>query len=299
MTKRNLMNFGHTKKLPQIKRKTLLYQSGVEYADFCINHVEGCAHGCRFPCYAMIMKKRCGVIKSYKEWLQPKIVGNALELLDKEIPKYKNKIKFVHLCFTTDPFMYRYPEVGNLTLKIIERLNRDNIRCVVLTKGIYPKVLTNTKKYSDNNEYGITIVSLDKGFKKRFEPFSASYKDRIKALRYLHNQGLKTWISMEPYPTENLVKQDLRKVLKEISFVDKIIFGKLNYNVQSTQSEDSKDFYHECAKTVIEFCRDKGIEYHIKYGTQKKDNRKTEKIFAKPRSENLDFSYAKQLTLSL
>jgi len=285
--------------IPQIKRKTLLYKSGVEYADFCINHVEGCAHGCTFPCYAMMMKIRCGVIKNYREWLKPKIVGNALELLDKEIPKYKHKIKFVHLCFSTDPFMYKYPEVADLTLKIIERLNKDNIRSVVLTKGIYPKVLVNTEKYGKNNEYGITIVSLDKVFKKRFEPYSAPYKDRIKSLKYLHDKGLKTWISMEPYPTPNLAKQDLRKILKGVSFVDKIIFGKLNYNGESSQSGYNGDFYHGCAELVIDFCKNKGIEYHIKYGTQKKDNRKTEKIFAKNIPENFELKYTKQPTLSL
>lgn len=162
-----------------------MYRSGVEYADFCINHVEGCAHGCRFPCYAMMMKKRCGIIKSYQEWLQPKIVANALELLDKEIPKYRHKIKFVHLCFSTDPFMYKYPEVTDLTLKIIEKLNNNNIRCVVLTKGVYPEVLADTKKCGEKNEYGITLVSLNKEFKERFEPYSAPYRQRIESLKYL------------------------------------------------------------------------------------------------------------------
>ena len=275
---RNLSYNKDKNMIPQIRRKTLLYKSGVEYADFCINHVEGCAHGCKFPCYAMMMKKRCGIIKSYKEWLQPKIVANALDLLDKEIPKYRHKIKFVHLCFSTDPFMYQYSEVADLTLKIIERLNKDNIRCVVLTKGIYPEVLVNTKKYSENNEYGITIVSLDEGFKKRFEPYSAPYTERIESLRYLHKQGLKTWVSMEPYPTPNLAEQDLLKILKGISFVDKIIFGKLNYNVES-QFNDNRNFYQNCAKKVIEFCENNGIECHIKYGTQERDNKKTEKIF--------------------
>ena len=282
-----------------ILRKTLLYKSGVEYGDFCINHVEGCAHGCRFPCYAMMMKKRCGIIKSYKDWIKPKIVANALELLDKEIPRYKHKIKFVHLCFSTDPFMYKYPEVSDLTLKIIERLNKDNIRCVVLTKGIYPKELIDTKKYGENNEYGITIVSLNNNFKKRFEPYSAPYKDRIKSLKYLHKKGLKTWISMEPYPTPNLVKQDLIKILNEISFVDKIIFGKLNYNVKSTQFYNNRNFYQECAETVISFCKSKGIKYHIKYGTQNKDNKRTEKIFIKEVSKKVSLEYTKQPSLSL
>ena len=84
---------------------------------------------------------------------------------------------------------------------------------------------------------------------------------------------------MEPYPTPNLVKQDLTAILDKISFVDKIIFGKLNYNVKVTEFQDNKNFYDECANTVIDFCQRRGIEYHIKYGTQMKDNKRTEKIF--------------------
>ena len=119
-----------------IVRKTLLYKSGVEYADYCINHIEGCSHGCKYPCYAYMMKKRCGVIKTYEDWLKPKLVLNALELLEKEIPKYKDKIKYVHLCFSSDSFMYQQNQVIDLTLKIINKLNDNKIRCTVLTKGV-------------------------------------------------------------------------------------------------------------------------------------------------------------------
>lgn len=270
-----------SKKLPRITRKSLLYRTKVEYGDFCINHVEGCSHGCNYPCYARIMAQRYGKIKDYEDWIHPKIVGNALELLDKEIPKYKDQINFVHLCFSTDPFMYRQKEVTDLTLKIIERLNRDNIRCTVLTKGVYPKELGSPEKYSKENVYGITLVSLDKNFKKRFEPFSAPFENRIKGLKYLHDKALKTWVSIEPYPTPNLVKQDLSKILAKISFVNKIIFGKLNYNAKSSQfiTNENKGFYEQCAQEVISFCKERGINYHIKDGTLKKDNKKTEEIF--------------------
>jgi DNA repair photolyase len=264
-----------------IKRKSLLYKSGVEYSDYCINHVEGCSHGCRYPCYAMMMKKRCGVIKDYKDWIKPKIVSNAIELLDEEIPKLKNKIKVVHLCFTTDPFMYQQNEVAELSLKIIKRLSDDNIRCTVLTKGVYYRRLSDYRKYGHNNEYGITLVSLDKKFKNNFEPGTAPHDLRVRALKYLHDSGLKTWVSMEPYPTPNLVKQDLPKILEKIKFVDKIVFGKLNYNVKVSEYQENKEFYESCANTVINFCEENGIKYHIKYGTKKKDDRKTEKIFRK------------------
>lgn len=252
-----------------IKRKSLLYKSEVEYADFCLNHVEGCSHGCKYPCYAYMMKRRCGIVKTYEEWLRPKIVSNALELLDKEIPKYKNKIKHVHLCFSTDPFMYEQEQICDLSLKIIDRLNANNIRCTVLTKGIFPRELGSRNGFSNKNEYGITLVSLNEKFRKGFEPNSARFKDRINALKYLHKKGFKTWVSMEPYPTPNLIQQDLRGILDAVSFVDKIVFGRLNYNVKSSEFKYSKGFYNDLALSVIDFCRRNKINYHIKQGTQR------------------------------
>ena len=255
-------------KIQTIKRKTLLYKSEVEYADFCLNHVEGCSHGCKYPCYAYMMKKRCGIVKTYEEWCKPKIVSNALELLDKEIPKYKSKIKYVHLCFSTDPFMYEQEQVCDLSLKIIDKLNVNNIHCTVLTKGVFPVELGNRNGYSNKNEYGITLVSLNENFRKEFEPNSAKFKDRINSLKYLHRKGFKTWVSMEPYPTPNIIKQDLIEILESVSFVDKIVFGRLNYNVKSSEFKYNKEFYNSLALTVIKFCKKNGIDYHIKQGTQ-------------------------------
>jgi len=253
----------------------------VEYADFCLNHVEGCAHGCKFPCYAMMLAKRFGKIKKYSDWIKPKLVENALELLDKEIPKYQDQIKFVHLSFMTDPFMYKYKEVKDMTLKIIEKLNKSNIKCTVLTKGLYPKELIKDK-YSSLNEYGITLVSINNEFRKEFEPNTAPYLSRIKSLKYLHDHGLRTWVSIEPYPTPNLDNnQDLLKLLENIKFVDRIIFGKLNYNVISTKFKNNAEFYEECANQVIEFCDKNNIDYHIKFGTQKLYNKETESVFKK------------------
>ena len=141
-----------------IQRKSMLYVTGVEYGDYTMNHVQGCAHGCKYPCYAFMMKKRFGQVKSYEQWIRPYLVSNTIELLIKEIPKLKNKINTVQLCFTTDPFMYGYDEIKEMSLKAIELLNSNDIKCSVLTKGILPSELAD---FSTENEYGITLVSLD------------------------------------------------------------------------------------------------------------------------------------------
>jgi len=247
-----------------IKRKSLLYKTGVEYGDYTINHVQGCAHGCLYPCYAMMNAKRFGQAKTYEEWCEPKLVENAIELLNAEIPKLKNKIKSVQLCFTTDPFMYGYSEVAEMSIKAISLLNDNGIKCTALTKGILPIELASLSK---ENEYGITLISLNEEFRKEIEPNAASYRDRIDSLKLLHNAGCKTWVSIEPYPTPNFIEQNIQDILEAVAFADKIIFGRLHYNKKVSEYKDYKKFFNETANTVINYCKSHNIEYHIKTGT--------------------------------
>lgn len=250
--------------MKKIKRQSLLYKTGVEYGDYTINHVQGCAHGCKFPCYAMMMAKRFGKAKTYEEWCEPKLAENALEILDKEIPKLKDKIESVHLCFSTDPFMYGYDEVSKMSIEIIKKLNESGIKCTALTKGILPIELATL---SHENEYGITLVSLDEEFRKDMEPNTSPYQDRIEALRALHDAGCKTWVSIEPYPTPNFIEQDLNDILEAISFCDKIIFGRLNYNKKVSEFKDHKAYFNKLAEQVTAYCEATGKQYHIKDGT--------------------------------
>ena len=250
--------------MDKIKRSTLLYKTGVEYGDYTLNHVQGCAHGCKYPCYAMMMARRFGTAKTYEEWCEPKLAENALELLDKEIPKYKSKIKSVHLCFTTDPFMYGYDEISEMSLKIIRKLNQAGIKCTVLTKGILPFELADLSR---ENEYGITLVSLNEEFRQEMEPNTAPFLQRIQALRALHDAGCKTWVSIEPYPTPNIIEQNLDEILDAVSFCDKIIFGRLNYNKRVSEYRQHREFFNRLAETVADFCQRNGKQYHIKDGT--------------------------------
>lgn len=68
---------------------------------------------------------------------------------------------------------------------------------------------------------------------------------------------------MEPYPTLYLdsCARDIRKIIEIISFVDKIIFGKLNYRRLTDHNtsyskiwKNNDDFYKSMAQEVINFC---------------------------------------------
>lgn len=247
-----------------IERHSMLYKTKVEYGNYTMNHVLGCSHGCTYPCYAMMMAKRFGKVSTYEEWCEPVLVSNTLELLDVEIPRLKDKIDHVQLCFTTDSFMYGYEDICEISIKAIKKLNENGIPCVVLSKGVLPEELA---QLSEDNIYGITLVSLNEEYRKSYEPGAAPYKERIEALEKLSRLGCRTWVSMEPYPTPNILDQDLRPILERVSFADRIIFGRTNYNKAVSAFREAKGWYNSQVLEVVAFCQDRSIDYWIKRGT--------------------------------
>ena len=86
-------------------------------------------------------------------------------------------------------------------------------------------------------------------------------------MKALSKKGCKTWVSVEPYPTPNIITQNLSNILDAVSFTDRIIFGRLHYNKVVSEYKQHKEFYNQCAEQVIQFCKDHQIDYHIKTGT--------------------------------
>jgi DNA repair photolyase len=242
-----------------ILRKSLLNKSALGF--LCVNHAQGCSHGCRYPCYAFSMAKGYGRAKDYADWVRPRIVGNAEELLAKELRRLKEKPDFVHLCLTTDPFMYGQAEIRELSLKLIEMINAEGISVSVLTKGMLPAELADRGRFPCENVYGISLVSLSVDFRKRWEPGASPFAERIEALRALSEAGRTTLVHMEPYPTPNVIEQDLGAILEAAGFVDSLFFGGWNYSPLTRAFPDRALFYEECARKARRFCRERGIEF--------------------------------------
>lgn len=255
----------------------MLYRSKVEYGGWTINHVQGCSHGCRYPCYAMMLARRVGRVASYEEWIVPRVVDNALELLEDELKRLAGQIESVHLSFTTDPFMYDSVEgapnasVCDLTLGIIERLNAASIPVTTLTKGVYPDAFLGPGSL---NSYGISLVSLSDLFRQEWEPFAAPVNARITALEALAALGNRTWVSIEPYPTPNIDETavEVEALLERVAFADAVVFGKWNYNARATAYDREHAFYADIAARVRTWCDEHDKALHIKKGTPLANN---------------------------
>ena len=59
----------------------------------------------------------------------------------------------------------------------------------------------------------------------------------------------------------------------------KIVFGSWNYNLRVSGYKDRKKFYLKCANTLRKFCKENGIEYHIKIKGQEFEEFKNTEIF--------------------
>lgn len=201
------------------------------------------AYGCRNCSYCYIPYIKKGQIRFPKDLpvnLVKKQLDNGL------------KPEGVFLSFTTDPFL---KENENNANNMIGLLLENKIKVATLSKVGVPDF-----KHLRKTKTGMTIVSDDEKFRRKFEPNAISIKKRIRVLKSIHDMGGFTWVSLEPYPTPAIWKQNIEKILEKINFVDFIVFGKWNYS----KLANDKSFYRKITKKFEDYCNSQGIKYFVK-----------------------------------
>lgn len=235
-------------------RKSLVGKSGIEYTDYYANIYEGCEHNCQY-CYARMLKR-----KSIEEWTHPQPVDNACELIDSELPKLIPGE--IMLCSTCDPYQPINRKYGLARMSIQKIMNRPNWTILIQTKS--SDVIGDIdliKYYKDRIKVGMTITSLDEVKRIENEPMSSPILARLYTLCLMHDEGIRTRLSVEPIMPNTSVIEISDLIYRTKDYVDEYIFGKLEHY---KLNEENLEHYKIMKKDIEELCNELGINAYFK-----------------------------------
>jgi DNA repair photolyase len=166
-----------------------------EYARYACNFYVGCSNGCHY-CYL-----RKGVLAHAMGGDKPtlkkcfKDEAHSLKIFEEELKANLPELQEhgLFLSFSTDPMLR---ETIKLTMYATEICVANNIPVKILTKcaGFSQEyVLAVYRNWKKHVAFGFTLTRHDE-----LEPGASTNAERIEAMQKLHDEGFKTWASIEP-----------------------------------------------------------------------------------------------------
>jgi DNA repair photolyase len=257
-------------RVKEIKVKSILGKSSI--GDYCINPYVGCMHACIY-CYAdYYTKKFSRHQEEWGEFVDVKI--NAPEILIKEIGKKKKGI--VYISSLTDAYQPLEAKYG-ITRKILEILARYDWPVIIQTKSTSVLRDLDVLKKFNNIEVGLTIISLEEEKSRKLERFASPPKERVKALKILKENGIKTFVFIGPIMPFTRI-EEIEKIIKETKdFSDEFYFDKLNLKpgliekirkiegFEEIEEKKMKEYYNEIKKGVLSLIDKEKIKARVSF----------------------------------
>lgn len=241
-----------------MKRKKLITRCQYPWGPFspthAINQYLGCAFNCSY-CWARdvwwkrmggYLSKVWGVPEDF-EWHYPLIFSDWRKQISEELfgRRWPTDTSIL-LCSTTDPYQ-PLEEHHGVTRWILERLGEANIPTMILTKAaLLPERDFDLLKSMDA-WFGMTM--------DRDWSHSNWHYARVTTLYQAHEEGIKTFVSLEPW----IPGVDAKEIVGDLAeVVDHWIVGRLNYKGVGPE------FYQENLPGLIELLERMGASYYIK-----------------------------------
>lgn len=225
-----------------------------EYAELSTNPYRGCGHKCAY-CYVPQV-----IRMDRRDFDSGATARNGYEKgLLRDARKYQlaGITEQVMLSFTTDPY---HPGDTRLTSRALKTLRDHGMGFCTLTKG-GTRALRDIHLFRpDRDAFASTLTSLDDAFSSKWERGAALPGDRIEAIKRFHNEGIFTWVSLEPTLD---VDASIEIVKQTHCFVDLFKIGRVNY-LPMTKTTDWEDYTHR----MIDVCNRLGVAHYIKKDLQ-------------------------------
>jgi len=223
-----------------------------EYAELACNLRLSCSHACTY-CFGPAM-----LHKSKEDFCQagPPRPG-ILEALERDCKRMADAgdKRRILLSFIGDVYA---PEerADETTRRALEIIAAHGLNASVLTKGGLRAARDFDIMLKAGVWFGTTLTCQGIGESMWWEPHAALPDDRKGTIRYAHESGIFTWVSLEPV----LYPEDALSFISELAdYVDYWHVGKWNYDARANEI-DWENFGH----SVCEALTRAGADYRLK-----------------------------------
>lgn len=185
------------------------------------NIYTGCPHRCYY-CFAPGVLHRTR--EEFHSHVEPR--HGIVEAVKRQLDAEQITDKLIHLCFTCDPYPKGYDTTP--TREVVKAIKDSGNHVQILTKS-GNAALRDFDLLDDKDWFGATYTGVRTGwlFKPTpTEPYAAPHSERLYTLGVAHNQGINTWVSLEPV----LVPRAVLELIEVADYNDLFRIGKLNYH---------------------------------------------------------------------
>lgn len=211
-----------------------------EYSPYALNLYIGCSHHCVY-CYA----PHCLQKSSEDYFGVPKPRHNIISLLESDLKRniYTEQIL---ISFVGDVYCNTADD-GKTVREALQLLNDHRAPVAVLSKGGERMLrdLDIFKAFGDRIIVGTTLTFLNEQTSREWEPYAALPYERLNTLKILHDNGIRTFASLEPTidPKESL---SLIKKTLELDCVDHYKIGKINNYGSTDKWQNWHRYIEDC-----------------------------------------------------
>lgn len=253
----------YTPDQPEVEGADVIYrpagQAG-EYAPLATNPYRGCGHECLYCYVPLATRINRG---TFNAGAVPR--EGYIERLAEDARRYRaagiadgHPAEQVFITFSSDPF-----HLGDTshTRRTMEVLQENGMAFCTLSKGGGRALPFMSMYRPQRDAFAVTLTTLDDTFSRKWERKAALPKERINALLQFHNQGIFTWVSLEPTLD---VHASLAIIERTHRFVDLYKVGRANYLKEITRTTDWRDY----TLRVIDAMQRLGKAHYIKRDLQ-------------------------------